>query len=125
MQIADCSRQQQDHKICYKNFLHKTPGTKSKKFKTEREREREKRQTHTNTHTDRHTKQREREREERRRNEKKLQIWELKLPPSLCVFVSPRAENKEKSASLPLFPGVSLFCFCFALLILACFAFLL
>jgi hypothetical protein len=107
LQPAAAARSQ---KICYKNFLHKTPETKtqqnpknSKQRKRERERE---------SHTQQRERPRERERErgeERRRNEKKLQIWELKLRPSLAVFLSPRAENKEKSASLRLFPWVSFF----------------
>jgi hypothetical protein len=102
--------------------LRKTPGTESKKFKTKRERERERRDKHTHTLTDTHNKERERERkrEERRRNEKKLQIWELKLPSLLSLCSSP-PEQKTRKKALP-FPFSLDF---LVLLILACFAFLL
>jgi cation transport ATPase len=121
MQIADSSQQQQDHKICYKNYLNKTPGTKtqqnpknSKQRERQRQRQREKRQTHTHTHTHTHNN----EREERRRNEKKLQIWELKLPSSLslCLCVRlPQSRKQGKKLFPSLFPWVSfvLFFVCF------------
>jgi hypothetical protein len=87
MQIADCSQQQQDHKICYKNFLHKTPGTKTQ-------------QNPKNSKQSATQREREREREERRRIEKKLQIWEMKLPSSLPLCSSP-PEQKTREKALP------------------------
>jgi hypothetical protein len=68
MQIADCS--QQDHKkICYKNFLHKTPGTKTQQDpKNSKQRDRERQRERESQTTKRET---EREREERKGEEKK------------------------------------------------------